>query len=482
MSWWRRGIHLWPTSDHAMKIGLQLRGLCLATALLAIAVAWATRSAWNQLGLLEREFGTSHSESYHLAEHVQARMLALNDVLLRLELNGDAAELTNFLLAGQEMDSWIKDNKFSVSTRQQTGLLGQIQEALRAYLGKVGGVVKQDRSRKEVPGVKPLNEELDAEAKRVLALGEQLRLAEQAALAQLMTHAHQSARNLKLNLGLSVILIFGLGLASARLIYLVKIVPLNAKLAEARVVLERREKLAALGTLAAGVAHEIRNPLTAIKIRLHSLKRVLTRESPGQQDAAVINQEIQRLERIVHEFLQFARPSAPKVQTIAAGVLFEQVNALLLPQLKTAGIELKIDSKGEVLVRADPQQLKQVLINLIQNAAESIERGGLITLRASSGAVESGKIPVPATILEVEDTGKGIAPEVEKRLFDPFFSTKEVGAGLGLSIAAQIVEKHGGTLRYDTKLGVGTRFCIVLPEITGDTQAGSSGKPHPGLA
>jgi signal transduction histidine kinase len=139
------------------------------------------------------------------------------------------------------------------------------------------------------------------------------------------------------------------------------------------------------------------------------------------------------------------------------------VDHLLRPQLEAAGIQWKIEAPPEVRVRADLQQIEQVLINLIQNAAESTERGGSVTLRAATRQERWPTGMAAATVLDVVDTGKGIAPEVARRLFDPFYSTKENGAGLGLSIAARIVEQHGGLLRYQTKPGFGTTFSVILP-------------------
>ena len=114
-------------------------------------------------------------------------------------------------------------------------------------------------------------------------------------------------------------------------------------------------------------------------------------------------------------------------------------------------------------LRADKQQMEQVLINLVQNAADSIGNQGTVTLRVKQGAARLGGRSSPAVLLEVEDTGKGIAPDVQARLFDPFFSTKETGTGLGLPIAERIVEKHGGRLQYQTQSGRGTTFQVVLP-------------------
>jgi signal transduction histidine kinase len=279
-----------------------------------------------------------------------------------------------------------------------------------------------------------------------------------------------------------VALVLILGFTATRLIYRVKIAPLRAQLVESRAIIERQEKLASLGTLAAGVAHEIRNPLTAINVRLHSLKRTLVRGSSEHEDATVIDQEIQRLDRIVRDVLHFARPAEPQPITITAGSLFSRVHGLLGSQLEKASIRLNHASSpsgtsgSPLWIRVDPQQIEQVLINLIQNAAESIGRDGTITLRARSSVMHLARLPrhsfrakagqaTPVVVLEVIDTGKGIPLKVQERLFDPFFTTKEAGTGLGLSIAARIVEKHGGALQYQTEVDRGTTFGIVLPRV-----------------
>jgi signal transduction histidine kinase len=151
------------------------------------------------------------------------------------------------------------------------------------------------------------------------------------------------------------------------------------------------------------------------------------------------------------------------LMTVSAGKPLQQVEALLGPELRKTNIELLVENGPEASVRIDPQQIQQVLINLIQNAAESIGSNGTVILRSRAGWRRLAERQSEVVVLEVADTGKGIPPEVEKRLFDPFFTTKDVGTGLGLSIAARIVEKHGGALQYQTQVNRGTTFGIVLP-------------------
>jgi len=235
---------------------------------------------------------------------------------------------------------------------------------------------------------------------------------------------------------------------------------------ESQALVERHEKLAALGLLAAGVAHEIRNPLTAIKAALFIQQKKFQPGSPERDDIGLVEREILRLERIVTEFLEFARPAEPELATISADQPLAEVQALLKAKLAEDGIRLVREAAPPMRVKVDPAQIKQVLINLVQNAADSMDHGGTITLRARPDRKQFASGKADVVVLEVADTGKGIPPEVEARIFDPFFTTKDSGTGLGLSIAARMVEKQGGSLQYQTQINRGTTFGIVLPEVT----------------
>ncbi|HYV28924.1 MAG TPA: ATP-binding protein, partial [Candidatus Eisenbacteria bacterium] len=214
------------------------------------------------------------------------------------------------------------------------------------------------------------------------------------------------------------------------------------------------------------VAHEIRNPLTAIKAALFIQQKKFQPGSPERSDADLVEREIVRLERIVDDFLQFARPAEPELATVPADQPLQEVQGLFATHLAKAGIQLVRDQSPALKIKVDVAQIKQVLINLVQNAADSMKDHGIITLRAHHDRKRIFDGEMDVVVLEVEDTGKGIAPEVEKRLFDPFFTTKARGTGLGLPIAARIVEKHGGVLQYQTQVNHGTTFRVVLPEAT----------------
>jgi signal transduction histidine kinase len=262
-------------------------------------------------------------------------------------------------------------------------------------------------------------------------------------------------------ISLALLLLSGGGLAVV--VYRELIAPMRLKLVESQALLDRQEKLASLGLLAAGVAHEIRNPLTAIKAWLFLQQKHLLPGTAEHADTQVIANEVSRLENIVKDVLLVARPSEPRLTMVLADEPLRQVQALLKPQLEKDNIRLAVQGSVSASIKIDPQQIQQVLINLIQNAADSIGHDGEVTLRARLDNKRLADRVTDVVILEVVDTGKGIPPEVEKRLFDPFFTTKETGTGLGLSIAARMVEKHGGALQYQTQPDHGTTFGIVLP-------------------
>ena len=260
----------------------------------------------------------------------------------------------------------------------------------------------------------------------------------------------------------SSVVLLAMGAVLAALTYRGIIAPLRENLRRSQLVIERQEKLSSLGVLAAGIAHEIRNPLTSIRVRLFTQQALLKRGSEEFEDNVFLAGEIARLEQIVKDFLDFARPADPQFLVVKATQPMRELVALLAPELKKSNIALREDYLADPHVKADPAQLKQALINLVRNAADAMGRDGTITLRTRT-ETRRGPRPTTTAILEVADTGPGIPLEVQKRLFDPFFTTKASGTGLGLSTAVRIMEKHGGKLEYSTELNRGTTFRIVLP-------------------
>lgn len=292
---------------------------------------------------------------------------------------------------------------------------------------------------------------------------ERLTAADRSAAERFVTETNLALTRIQQFLFLSLLGLLISGAVVVLLIYRRMVAPLRSTLTESRATIERQEKLASLGVFAAGIAHEIRNPLTAIKVRLFTLKSSLTPGTSEYEDLEVIHNEINRLESIVRDFLQFARPAEPDLQTMPVGQLLRATCDLLQSDLAARSIKLKLELRTDKPVRVDPDKMKQVLINFIQNGADSMKPGGTVVVRSRLHREVLYKRTVNAVVIDISDTGKGMPPEVQKRLFDPFFTTKEQGTGLGLPIAARIVEKHGGVIQYETQPDRGTTFTIVLP-------------------
>jgi signal transduction histidine kinase len=307
-------------------------------------------------------------------------------------------------------------------------------------------------------------EKLSQTRRRMFDLGQALSQAHLDLRKQLLAEAHQMVWRLRTTILGALVLLYLSGIALAVFVYRDMISPLRSKLVETQAAVEQREKLASLGLLAAGVAHEIRNPLTAIKAALFTQQKRFASGTPEHSDVKVVEREIVRLERIVNDFLQFARPAEPELVVMAADLLLMETKLFFGPQLERNRIQMNLEPSSPMYVNVDPAQMKQVLINLVQNAADAIGQDGAITLRARLSRKPLLNGEKGAVILEVSDTGKGIPADAQKRLFDPFFTTKDHGTGLGLSIAARIVQKHGGVLQYQTQVNRGTTFGILLPQ------------------
>lgn len=449
----------------------RLRLGCLGAATLCVAALtlWGVQYSWRQIRDLEQKLTSTQFDSYRLAERFQQRLLNLNMAMWRYAVRHEATLWTDFEKASEELNAWIDqydprlNPKSIVSTRGERELFQQLNDAYDGYIAASQKVhTNQPPVLSDTRSFTQLDE-FDAQAARLLDLGLELARAHRDAENTFLEDANHALDYLRDLLFGGVVVLLGLMGAVGAVIYRDQIAPLRTKLVQSEAVLEKQSKLAALGTLAAGIAHEIRNPLTSVKARLYTLDKHLETPALARKDAQIIGTEISRLERIVQDVLSFARPSEPELKPLSTQALLRDVQSLMAPSLENQRVQLALQPGADAWVSGDAAHLKQVLINLVRNAAEAADGPGHVTLRARTDQARLGGTLREAVILEVIDTGRGIPPEVEKHLFDPFFSTKETGTGLGLSIAARIIEKHGGILQYQTLVGRGTTFGIVLP-------------------
>lgn len=241
----------------------------------------------------------------------------------------------------------------------------------------------------------------------------------------------------------------------------------NEELQKSEKMLIRSEKYTALGHLAAGVAHEIRNPLTAIKMLMNALQDEVDKASPIAPDIAVIIHEVKRIEKFIQDFLDFARPPKPNFKNLPMSEIIEPTIALLTPQLKLQRIDIEVQIATEsATVHADAEQLKQVFLNILLNSIQAMPDGGLIQIQARCHQLGPNH---PYLCICIKDTGPGIDPSLIQSLFDPFNTTKEDGTGLGLSIADQIIHAHAGWIEAQNAEPNGAVFSVYLPLIQQDT-------------
>lgn len=231
---------------------------------------------------------------------------------------------------------------------------------------------------------------------------------------------------------------------------------LYEKVVDVEEQLRQNEKLSALGLLAAEIAHEIRNPLTVMKMLIHSLNLEFGAGDPRAKDVAIVTQKMAQLDKIVDRFLRFARTSEPQFRSENLNTIVEDVLLLVRHKLGQQGIELRKRLASPLpSVLCDRTQIEQVLLNLILNAAQAMPGGGTLTLSTTREEA--------AVSLRVADTGEGMTPARQKELFQPFLTSKPSGTGIGLAIVRKIVDTHRGQIEVRSRPAKGTQFRIRLP-------------------
>jgi signal transduction histidine kinase len=220
--------------------------------------------------------------------------------------------------------------------------------------------------------------------------------------------------------------------------------------------MKRTERLSALGQLAAGLAHELRNPLASIEGAATVVQREPYSEQRRTEFLSIIEKECHRLDRLITDFLEFARPHAPEFMPTDIALVLDSVIVLASHALNSQCIALrKRVSENMPPIECDPEQLKQVLLNLVLNAIQAMPFGGEITL--------STEIELGQAVIQIKDQGSGIETDHLERIFDPFFTTKPDGTGLGLAVAHQIIEQHGGSVVASRNSDKGMTFAVKLP-------------------
>lgn len=343
----------------------------------------------------------------------------------------------------------LLDSNLNVVAHTDRGRIGQQEKEPLVLKAKAdrqlfSQIVESDRGKRYLEVVKPLS--LDESNWGFLKIG--------LSLGSMEIAWHNSLRAIVI-LGVAIVAAGILGMAA--IFYNQHTHLLEVKALEAEVL--HRERLSALGNLAAAVAHEVRNPLNAISMGLQRLK-VEFQPTDAQEHYSRLTElmlgEAQRINSIVEQFLSLARPIEINAEALPLPEILKELAALQDSEAKRSKVQIRVVAAPNLpALKADPDLLTQVLLNLMLNGLQAMPDGGTLTLEAKTS---NGNF-----LIAVTDTGTGITAENQRRIFEPYFTTKAKGTGLGLAISRRIIEAHGGTITVSNQAGGGCRFEISLP-------------------
>ena len=479
-------------------ISLRARIFLLVAALILTALVGGLVTIWHT-GATDDLFTTlidKNISSFQAAEGLEIALLSQKGYLTYYFLDGNPEWLQKLKENHQSFLQWLRKAHNSATTPVMTEILNKIDSKYKDYIARREEVINLYKTGNRDQGAK-LHWEIRHQFLEIYDLCENYKLVNQGIISQIKNESLAQARFIKtlalivmpsvvlLGLLLTYILIkqllepirqlsreTGLGpgpgekdevqALSRRVHDLIENVDqAQTKLERSQEHLVQSEKMAMVGKLAAGVAHSIRNPLTSLKMRLFSMGRTLELSPTHQEDFEVIAEEIRHIDNIVANFLEFSRPPKLMMQKVSPSDVVDMALQLLRHRLESYNVEVQLKrSRALPEVWADPDQLKEVLVNLLTNACEAMKGGGSIVIQEGETFLQSiGQV----VTIQVSDNGPGIPEAVQDKIFQPFFTTKEEGTGLGLSIATRILGEHGGWLDLDSQEGRGTTFTINLP-------------------
>ncbi len=226
--------------------------------------------------------------------------------------------------------------------------------------------------------------------------------------------------------------------------------------------LRRADRLSALGELSAGMAHEIRNPLGSIKGTAEILRDGVGQEDPKREFADILIKEVDRLNRVLEDFLRFARPAPLEHRCFLPNEVIKEVLDLARQQASRNNVEVNVNLRDDIEIHGVAEQIKQALLNLVLNALQAMPEGGTLSV--------STRIVGNELQIDIKDNGPGVSPEDRERIFNPFVTTRDSGTGLGLAITQRIIQSHEGRIILKSKPGEGATFTVCLPLPTDDLE------------
>jgi len=481
------------------KISPRVRVYTVLTALVAITLVGGLIMVWYtyRMESLLADLVDKNLAAYQTAEALESALIQQRGDASHFLLDGDARWLENLQEHRKTFKAQLEEARVLTLSGSQKQLLDQIESEYLRYIILKDQSIEFYKARDTVTGDRLLKE-VSKDFSKVLELCRQFKDFYTKRIALLKDKSYAQAERLRLIAGTAVLAVLLLGVILAFVLVNDILEPLRrlaheadpgarpeetgdevkalsrsvrgliegidqtqTELERSREHLLQAEKMVVVGKLAASMAHSIRNPLTSVKMRLFSLDRSLDLNPQQREDFQVISEEILHLDSLVQSFLEFSRPPKLRMQKISPSEIVDLALKLMTHRLESYQVSVQVERHERLpVLQADPDRLKEVLVNIMVNACEAMKGGGSLVIREEEAVDPSlGQVGV----VRVRDNGPGIAESLRARVFEPFFTTKEEGSGLGLSIAVRIVEEHGGRLDLESKEGQGAEFSLILP-------------------
>lgn len=482
------------------KIALTVYGiviLSIVSSCVALGLAWHLQTAMQAIV-------RDNVESLRAAEELEISLLEQRGIISSYMLDsGNPAWLEELNAKEPGFRTWLDQARQTVQTTEQQEILADLESVFEQYVSTRSSAIDRFNAGSTAQARRILLTDVRALYVEAYELCEEFIAANDRYIASATTEARDKISWFTWLVLLGSLVTMGGGIAVLGLFHFGVQVPLQRMLAEAHGIhgahpvkstpgddelkviglhmrnlmsdvtqtrsqlqtsqdrLLQSEKLASVGKLAASVAHEIRNPLTSMKMWLYSLRKSLVGDPELSRSVQLVCDETVRLEAVLRNFLAFSRPPELKLQEVSLSKLIDKTFELLDERLRCDDIVVeRLDETALPEVIADADQLKQVFLNLANNSLEAMRGRGRITV--SSNVVRQDGSP-PMAVIYLADTGPGMPADAHTRIFEPFFTTKETGTGLGLCIAASVMARHGGRIALESTSPQGTTFSVWIP-------------------
>jgi len=417
-------------------------GLLIMAGLLILVGSLALITTKNVQGV-SRAIMRENVSSLKAAEELEIALLNQKGLVASYFLDGNSLWLKTIEERKKDFDSWFKKAQGVALTDNEKKILQDVSSLYKVYDRQRNKAIKLYQSGNTVEAKNVLLNDMKTSIDSLYQKCEDLILANEGLIAEAEVASQGNVIRMTFLIWSTIIITLLLGSLIGFFI--------SRKINEQLV---RTAKLASLGQLSANIAHEIRNPLTSIKMRLYSLQEGVSKDSPVSDDLNVINGEIGRMEGTINNFLDFARPPELNLQSADIGKILEGTINLITPKARSQKIVIqKHFSDLPIELKIDKEQIRQVFLNIMLNAIEAMPEGGILEIAVAK--VEDKKLNKCLEI-KISDTGTGMPPEIKRKITEPFFTTKAEGTGLGLFIASRIVNMHKGNLEIESQAGKGT--------------------------